>query len=424
MDPMKSLKVLMVIAVFHPYIGGSEKQAQKLSQELLKGNLEVNVITGRWSNLLGKYENLQGLRVIRNQTNFRFCGQSKLDTGVDFFNPGLLIDVKKLKFIRVLFRKIFIRASIYIYQISLFIFLLGFRRNYDIIHTHQVLYPAFISTLCAKILKKPVIVKVGSSGFNSDINQIKKFPEGRFQLKFILRNISKLVCTSSKMKEEFLVEGIDGDKIILIPNGVNVSNLSRSFKDCSSLLYLGRFTKTKNIETIIFAFSKIIMDINSNLRLTLIGDGPESDYIIDLIKKHNLEKNILLTGFVDNPGDYLKKSDLFIFPSLIEGLSNSLIEAMSHKLPCIVSNIPGNVEVLGENNLSYNIEKGKFIKTKYGILFNPSDIEGLFNSVKFMLENPDIRKELGESAFEKVVREYDIKIIADRYKELYKEVLK
>ena len=132
----------------------------------------------------------------------------------------------------------------------------------------------------------------------------------------------------------------------------------------------------------------------------------------------------MFTGFVDNPDDYLKKSDLFIFPSLIEGLSNSLIEAMSYKLPCIVSNIPGNVEVIGENNSSYNIEKGNFIKTKYGILFNPADVEGLFNSVKFMLENPDARKELGESAAEKVIREYDIKIIADRYKELYKEVLK
>ncbi|MGZ5484804.1 MAG: glycosyltransferase family 4 protein, partial [Nitrososphaeraceae archaeon] len=320
--------------------------------------------------------------------------------------------------------KIFIRISIYIYQISLFIFLLGFRKNYDIINIHQVLYPAFISTLCAKLLKKPSIVKVGSSGFNSDINQIKKFSEGRFQLRFILRNIDKLVCTSSKMKEEFLAEGINRDKIALIPNGVNVSNFRRSFEDCSSLLYLGRFTKTKNIETLIFAFSKIILNINSNLRLILVGDGPERDNIVDLIKKHNLEKNILLAGFVDNPGDYLKKSDLFILPSLVEGLSNSLIEAMNYKLPCIVSNIPGNVEVIGENNLSYNIEKDNFIKTKYGILFNPTDIEGLFNSVKFMLENSDIRKELGESAIEKVIRDYDIKIIVDRYKKLYKEVLK
>lgn len=421
---MQSLKVLMVVAVFHPYIGGAEKQAQKLALELLKENLEVNVVTGRWSNLLRKHESLQGLKVIRNLTNFKFCGQNKLDAGVDFFKPDLSIDGKKLKFIRVLFSRIFIRASIYIYQISLFIFLLGFRKNYDIIHVHQVLYPAFISTICARLLKKPVIVKVGNSGFNSDINQIKKFYEGKFQLRFILRNIDKLVCTTGKMKEEFLDEGIDRDKIALIPNGVNISNFKRSFEDCSSLLYLGRFTKTKNIETLLFAFSKIILNINDDLRLILIGGGPESDNIADLIKKHNLEKNILLTGFVDDPSDYLRKSDLFILPSLTEGLSNSLIEAMSYKLPCIVSNIPGNVEVIGENNLSYNIEKGDFIKTKYGILFNPTDIEGLFNSVKFMLKNSDIRKELGESAAEKVIREYDMKIIVDRYKELYKEVLK
>lgn len=421
---MKNLKVLMVIAVFHPYIGGAEKQAQKLALELLRKNIKVTVVTGRWNNLLRKYESIKGLKIIRNLTNFKFCSKDKVNTEVDFFKPDLSVDRKKLKFIRVFFRKIFIRTSIYIYQISLFLFLLEYRKNYDIIHVHQVLYPAFISTVCANLLKKPVIVKVGSSGFNSDINQIKKFPEGRFQLKFILRNIDKLVCTSNKMKEEFLNEGIDKDKIILLPNGVRVSNFNRSFENYSNLIYLGRFTKTKNIETLVLAFSKTIQNINQNLRLMLVGDGPERDNVIHLIKKLNLEKNILLTGLVENPGYFLKKSDLFIFPSLIEGLSNSLIEAMSYKLPCIVSNIPGNVEIVGGLNSNYHIEKGNFIMTRYGILFNPTDIEGLINSIIFLLKNSSIRKKLAESAYEKVKREYNIKIIAEKYKELYKEVLR
>lgn len=421
---MKDLKVLMVIAVFHPYIGGAEKQSERLALELLKKNIEVTIVTGRWSNILNKFENLNDLKIIRNLTNFKFCSKGKLNTEVDFFKPDLSVYRKKLKFIRVFFRKIFIRTSIYIYQISLFLFMLCYRKNYDIIHVHQVLYPAFISTIVARFLKKPVLVKVGNSGLNSDIRQIKKFPEGKYQLRYILKNIDKLVYTNNKMKEEFLKEGIDKGKIIFIPNGVRVSNFNRFFGKCKNLLYMGRFIQTKNIKTLILAFSKVILITSQNLRLILVGDGQDREDIISLIKRLKLEGNILLTGMVKNPGYFLKNSDLFISASLSEGLSNSLIEAMSYKLPCIVSNIPGNAAVIGEPDSNYRVEDSKFIMTEYGILFNPTDVEGLVNSIIFLLKDSNTRKKLGESAYWKVKREYNIKVVAEKYKELYKEVLK
>lgn len=420
---MKDLKVLMVIAVFYPYIGGTEKQAQKLALELSRKNVEITVVTGRWSNLLKRKEVINGLKIVRNLTNFNFYNKVNLDTSVDVFNSSVSSNSKILKFLKTLFKKIFTRTSIYIYQISLFTILLRCRKNYNIIHVHQVLFPAFISMICARLFQKPIIVKVGSSGFNSDINQIKKFPEGKYQLKYILRNVNRLVCTSKKMSEEFIIEGIDRKKIVMLHNGVKVNDFNRNFNNCKRLVYLGRFTKTKNIETLIHAFSEIIQNTMQSLELVLIGDGPEKDNIINLIKKLNLEKNILLTGLVEDPVPFLKKSDLFIFPSLVEGLANSLIEAMSYKLPCLVSNIPGNVEVIGEKRLNYNIRRGNFILTKYGILFNPRDIEGLVNSIRFAIDTPDIRRRLGESAYKKVKIEYNIKVVSEKYKKLYKEVL-
>lgn len=421
---MNKLRILMVIAVFYPYVGGSEKQAQRLALELIRKNIEVTVITGRWSNLLKKCEKLNGLKIIRNLTNFIFYIKGKLNTKISFFHSDLLSSKVKLRLVRIFLRRIFVRISVYIYQVSLFCFFLTHKNSYDIIHVHQVLFPAFISSLCARIFKKPVIVKVGSSGFNSDINQIKKFPEGKLQLKYILKNIDRLVCTSRKMEEDFLNEGISKDKIILIRNGVKVRDFNQSYDFCNNLVCVGRFIKTKNIDTLITAFLKIIhITGKNNLKLTLIGDGPEKESIVRLIKNFGLEENIILTGMVDDTAEFLKKSDIFVFPSLIEGLSNSLIEAMSYKLPCIVSNIPGNVEVIGENDSSYTIGKGYFKVTKYGILFNPSDVEGLVNSVKYILDNPEKRKEIGENAYEKVIREYNIEIIADKYMELYKEVL-
>jgi len=421
---MKKLRILMVITAFFPYIGGAEKQAQKLAAELMKKNIDVAVVTGRWSNNLKKFEEINGLKIIRNLTNFKFGSKEKINIETGFFYTDLSNRNIKLKSVKIFLKKIFVRSSIYIYQISLFLFLLSHKKVYDIIHVHQMLYPAFISTLCARILKKPVIAKIGNSGFNSDINQIKKFPEGRLQLKYILKNINKVVCTTTKMKEELLNEGISKDKMILIRNGVKTTDFYRSYESNNNLVYAGRFIKNKNINTLIFAFLKIVQIIDKKIKLTLIGDGPEKDNIVNLIKELGLEESIILTGMVNDPGNLLKKSDVFVLPSLVEGLSNSLIEAISYKLPCIVSNIPGNIEVISDIDLSYNIENGHFIVTKYGVLFNPSDIEGLANSIKYLLENKEIREKISENAYCKIKNEFDIEVIADKYTKLYEEVLK
>ena len=421
---MKKIKVLMVIALFYPYIGGAEKQAQKLASELVKKNVDVALITGRWSNKLKKHEEIEGLKVIRNFTNFIFCRKGQLNTSVSFFQADILIKNSRLKTVKVFFRKIFVRISVYIYQVSLFSYLLINKNKYDIIHTHQVLYPAFISTVCARILKKPVIAKVGSSGFNSDINQIKKLPEGKLQLKYILHNIDRLLCTSSKMHREFLDAGMDEDRIVIIRNGVKTEPFVRSYESCNTLAYLGRLIKSKDIPTLINAFSIVIRDHSNDLKLILIGDGPEKENITGLIKESGMEKSISITGMVDYPGEFLKQSDVFVFPTLIEGLSNSLIEAMSFRLPCIVTNIPGNIEVMGETGSNYNIKKGEFKKSRYGILFNPLDEKALVKAIVFLLENPRIREKTGESAFEKIRGEFDIDVISDKYINLYRELLK
>jgi glycosyltransferase involved in cell wall biosynthesis len=420
---MKKLRILMVITAFAPYIGGAEKQVEKLASELMKKNIDVTVVTGRWSNSLKKYEEINGLKVIRNLTNFKFWGKDRINIETGFFYTDQTNKNEKFKSLKIFLRKLFVRSSIYIYQVSLFVFLLSNKKIYDIIHVHQVLYPAFISTLCSRILSKPVIAKIGNSGFNSDINQIKKFPEGRLQLKYILKNINKVICTTTKMKEELLNEGINKDKMILIHNGVKIKEFYRSYESNNNLVYAGRFIKNKNINTLVFALLRVIQITGKKVKLNLIGDGPEKENIVNLIKELHLEENVVLTGMVDNPEDFLKKSDIFVLPSLVEGLSNSLIEAISYKLPCIVSNIPGNTEVIGDIDSGYNIENGQFMVTGYGVLFNPSDVEGLANSIKHLLDNKKIRETISENAYSKIKNEFDIEVIAEKYSRLYEEIL-
>jgi glycosyltransferase involved in cell wall biosynthesis len=421
---MERLRIIMVIAAFYPYTGGAEKQAQKLASSLVKKNADVTVVTGRWDNNLKKIEKFKGFKIIRNFTNFYFRKKEKINTDKSFFYSGHLDRKSKIKSVKIILRKIFVRLSVYIYQVSLFFFLISQRKNYDVINVNQVLYPAFISTLCARFLKKAVIAKVGSSGFNSDINQIKKFPEGKLQLKYILKNIDRIVCTSRIMKEEFVKEGADENKIVIIRNGVNVEDFERSYERCNTMVTMGRFIKSKNIVTLINAFSRFIEATDKELKLILIGNGPERDNILNLINKLGLGDKIVLTGMVSNPEEFLKESDLFIFPSLVEGISNSLIEAMSLKLPCIVSNIPGNIEVIGDNNSNKAVKEGEFIVSECGIFFNPSDISGLVKAIKYIFNNSEVRKKIGKNSYRRILTEYNIEEVSDRYLELYREVLK
>jgi glycosyltransferase involved in cell wall biosynthesis len=443
---MKKIRVLMVVAAFYPYTGGAEKQIQKLASVLRYKNIEVSVITGRWSNHLKKKEEIDSLKIFRNQANVSFFSRR-----IPVYDKGVFyVDIENKRTaagkLRVLIRKLSLRLGIYIYQLSLFHLLCKLRNYYDIIHVHQILYPAFVAVVCSKILRKPVIGKVGNSGFNSDIRQIKKFPEGNLQLKYVLKNITRIVCTTSVMKEEFLHEGTKEEKLALIRNGVLVRDFSRQFDNCRNLIFIGRFINNKNIETLLYAFSKLVKDFKKDLMLTLAGDGPEKDNITDLIKDLGIENNVVLTGIVSDTENYLKKTDIFVLPSLAEGLSNSLLEAMSLKLPCIVSNIPGNVEVVGDNQVAgynkvvgdnlivggnqvasnnrfgYKIDEGSFIRTGYGIIFDPLDVEGLVNSFKFLFNNRKIREEIGENSFSRIKSEFDIGIVTQKYIDLYNEV--
>ena len=128
---MKDIRIFKIIALFHPYIGGAEKQALKLAQELNNKSIQVTVVTGRWTNALKKNESYKGIKIIRNLTNLKFWGNSPEHIKTDFFKPEQSIGNVRFRSIRILIRKIFIRTSIYIYQVSLLSYLIRNRKYYE-----------------------------------------------------------------------------------------------------------------------------------------------------------------------------------------------------------------------------------------------------------------------------------------------------
>jgi glycosyltransferase involved in cell wall biosynthesis len=107
--------------------------------------------------------------------------------------------------------------------------------------------------------------------------------------------------------------------------------------------------------------------------------------------------------------DYLRDADVFVLPSKAEGISNALLEAMAQGLPVVVSDIPGNAEVVDDE--------------KTGIVFHRDDVSSLAARLQSLLQDQALRQELGDAARREIDARYAIGRIAERYIGVYQGLL-
>ena len=171
------------------------------------------------------------------------------------------------------------------------------------------------------------------------------------------------------------------------------------------MISVGDLNNNKNNKVIINAMSKLS---NQKLHYFLCGDGPLRSKLEKMAVKKGLGDSVHFLGFRSDISKLLNAADIFLMPSLREGLSRSLMEAMGARLPCIVSRIRGNTDLIGEN--------------KGGILCNPKSVEDFTKAIDYMAKNEDIRKQMGLSNLERVSffsDEAARKAIADVYAEVF-----
>ena len=393
---MKVLKVLMVISQFYPIIGGAEKQAQLLARKLIEKDVEVQVVTGWWKLGTQRKEIIDGVPVFRN---FCFWG---------------IFGIKGLRPFGVL-----------IYMVTLALYLFIHRREYDLIHVHQVLYPAFLSVFVGKrILRKPVIAKIGCTGMTSDLINIKRFPLGNFQLSYITKHLDCLVATNQEGIDEFRAIGYSNKRIQYIPNGVSLSLPKRiRFYNNITVILAARLDYQKGIDILLRAWAEILK-AEHKVKLLILGYGPLEKELKQLASSLNINKFVDFIGLVSDPENYLKKSDIFILPSRAEGMSNALLEAMCIGLACIATNIDGNKELIGNwNDDNHIIPEGRFLIVNRGILVNPDDVKGLSEAILYLIRNERVREELGKRARKFIQKNYSIDLVANKYISLYQNLL-
>ena len=390
------MKVLMVISQFYPIIGGAERQAQLLAKKLIERGIEVKVVTGWWNLKTPRKEIIDGIQVFRN---FSFWG---------------MFGIKGLRVLGALS-----------YMVSLGIYLLVHRRKYDIIHVHQVLYPAFVSVLIGKgTLRKPVLLKNSCTGLTSDIIQLRRFPTGGLQLKYLIKEMDSLVAVSQEGINEFKTIGCPEARIVYIPNGVAIPTQGKAkygqVLRVLRVLTVARLDRQKGIDILLRAWADIISERQTR-KLIIIGNGPLKRELQILSRSLGVFDSVEFTGEVKNVEVYLRDADLFILPSRAEGMPNALLEAMSYGIPCIATNVGGNVELIGMQDKT--ISNGEYSIGENGLLVNPDDAKGVSEAILYFIRNREAREKMGRKGRKFIEENFPMDLVADRYIALYMRML-
>lgn len=381
---IKSVRnVFMLTNSFAPLSpGGSERQAEYLSAYLSGRHINVTVIT-RHAPSLPRFEDKDGYRIIR----------------IPQSGPG---KIKTLTFVLGAVLTIILR-----------------RNSFDILHAHLVNSPAFAAVIAGKLIGKKTIVKFRSSGIGSDLKKSQTSVSGVVRMTVLKHWADRFVVLTDEMQRELIGSGFPRNRVVHMYNGVDCEQYSPAIRengtrnlpvppDKTLLMYTGRLDPSKNLPLLLMAVKKAITQC-PDLHLILVGDGEEKESLIALTKQLGLQSYVTFAGLATNVRDYLQMADVFVLSSSDEGISNSLLEAMSCGLACISTNVGGAKEIFDNGNC--------------GILVESNNVDELADSIVRLALNPDLAKQLGNSARQRILEKYSIDAIGVNYIELYNKLL-
>jgi glycosyltransferase involved in cell wall biosynthesis len=223
------------------------------------------------------------------------------------------------------------------------------------------------------------------------------------------------VIVFSQIQRELLARlGVPETNIAVIPNGVDAtkyspgsSQLKAEFKAERLFVYQGRIAAEKNVEALLRAWKQAPMDSGS--KLLIVGDGPLKS---SLESFYGEEYNIIWLGFIADEArriEILRGADVFILPSLVEGLSLSLLEAMSCGLACLATDVGADGEVL---------EKGAGV-----VLSTKSTRSQLRTLLPLFQDHPELTTVLGQKARQRILERYTLNDNVSQLEALYQKIL-
>lgn len=383
---MTPLNVLMVTSQFLPEVfGGAEQQCLKLSRVLAGRGHAVTVLTSRSAQETPAEELMGGVRIVRLFVpRPPRTGLASLRASRDWI--GQALD--------------WVAAN---------------RGAADVVHMHQAKMNGVVGAECTRRWGIPSVAKLGNAGRAMDLRALARARPfyGAVLARHVKRHATRFVAISSTIAEEMAVDGIDAARIARIPNGVVVppppdpaararlrAELSLT-GDQTAYLFAGRLERQKNVPLLLDGF-KAFAEADPGAVLLLAGDGEDEA----ALRRQGAHDRIRFLGRRGDVGALMQAADVFVLPALTEGLSNALLEAMSHGLVPLSSCVSGSIDVIedGEN----------------GWLFDAHAASSLTEALRRVAATPPARRaEMAAAARAAIAEGYDIEVVASRYESLY-----
>ena len=286
----------------------------------------------------------------------------------------------------------------------------------DIVHTRA--WGASDGIIGARLASVPIVVH-GEHG--RDIND----PDGSNAKRNLFRKglsyfVDRYVTVSRELQEWLIrVLGIKEKKVQTICNGVDTDKFNPEQRHLVRAQYgfgsekvvigtVGRLDPVKNHQLLIKAFARLNSNYG-NLTLLIIGDGPWRANLEQLTRDLDLEKSVHFLGMRGDVPDLLKVLDIFVLPSIYEGISNTILEAMATGLPVIATGVGGNPELVLDGETGY--------------LVPMEEIGALAERLERYIHNRSIMKQHGADARKRAVRDFSLDRMVAQYEKFYTELV-
>jgi glycosyltransferase involved in cell wall biosynthesis len=380
------LKILMLSPQFRPIVGGYERAAERLSGALGQLGHVVTVLAERRNPAWPSKENGGGYTLERF-----WC----------LHRPRLHI-----------------ASSL----VGMALFLLRYGRRFNLFHVHQYGVHAALAVLFGKLLCRPVVLKLTNTKAQSISRTLNSHSSiGRWLLTRLHRRIDACVATSQEAVADAIAFGIPAARVHLIPNGIDTNAFcppTATEKEQTKamlglgngplVLYCGRLYEPKNPMGLLNAWDLIHLRF-PEATLCFIGDGPLRQTMQERTENQILKNSVQLIGQVSDVLDWYKAADLFALPSHFEGLSNSLLEAMSCGLPVVSTQVSGSMDIFEKADIGEMVEVG--------------DMQAFAEATIRLLKHTGRLLVCSYHARQEALTRYSLRHVAERTEQLYRQLL-
>lgn len=396
------MKICLLTETYHPVVGGGETQARLLAEGLSARGDAVCMITRRSDASLASIEKIGPVTVYRAAP----VGQGQLKKWGLIFSTGPL--------------------------------LWRLRRDYDLIFVSGFRIMGVVAVIAARLLGKRVVLKADSQGeMSGDFFAAGLARQGldRSSLAFrifmrlrnlILRRADAFVAITPDVAAELAAANIPQDRVHMIPNGVDAGRFhpagveeKRELRARLGLenatnvaVYTGRLVSYKGLPLLLRAW-RAILHRHAGAKLLLVGTGGLDidnceDELRGYVRDNGLADSVIFTGSVTNVPDYLRASDIFVFPTENDAFPSSLVEAMTCGLPVIATPV-GAIKVIVEDG-------------RNGLIVPPGNLDALRSAVERLLNDASLARQIGAVARTTATARYSAELVTERYRQLFADI--